>query len=393
MRLFDIGEFGLIARIARRLPTPGEGVVVGIGDDTAALRVSGDRLLLATCDIQLEGHHFLRDKIAPQQLGRKALAINLSDIASMGGRPRYALVSLGLPKDLAVAWVDALYDGLQEEAARFSTSIVGGNITGSPLILVDITLLGEVEEERLLRRSGARVGDRLLVTGTLGASGAGLAWLVARGEGAGEQGSRGAGERRGRGAGEQRSRGAGERRGRGAGEQGSRGAGERRGRGAGEQGSRGAEHLGTEVDEVLAAHFTPTPRVPEGQAIGATRAATAMIDLSDGLASDVGHICELSRVGVLVEAARLPISPATRAVAEALGRAPVAFALFGGEDYELLLTAPAERIGELIAAVGQTGTPLTDIGEIVPAAAGRTLLLADGRTIPLEPGGWDHFRR
>jgi thiamine-monophosphate kinase len=369
MRLSDIGEFGLIARIARRLPAPGEGVVVGIGDDTAALRVSGDRLLLATCDIQLEGHHFLRDKIAPQQLGRKALAINLSDIASMGGRPRYALVSLGLPKDLAVAWVDALYDGLQEEAARFGTSIVGGNITGSPLILVDITLFGEVEEDRLLRRSGARVGDRLLVTGTLGDSGAGLAWLLAGDEGAEEQGSRGAGERRGGGAGEQ-------------------GSG-----GAGERGSRGAEHLGTEVDEVLAAHFTPTPRVPEGRAIGATGAATAMIDLSDGLASDVGHICELSRVGVRVEAARLPIAPATRAVAEALGRDPTAFALFGGEDYELLLTAPAERVGELVAAVGQTGTPLTDIGEIVPAAAGRTVLLADGRTIPLEPGGWDHFRR
>jgi thiamine-monophosphate kinase len=335
-RLSDIGEFGLIGRIAQRLPAPGAEVVVGIGDDTAALRVSGDRLLLATCDIQLEGHHFLRDKIAPQQLGRKALAINLSDIASMGGRPRYALVSLGLPKDLAVAWVDALYDGLQEEAARFSTSIVGGNITGSPLILVDITLFGEVEGDRLLRRSGARVGDRLLVTGTLGASGAGLAWLL-----------------------------------------------------------EGDEVRGTrdEVTEVLAAHFTPTPRVPEGRAIGATGAATAMIDLSDGLASDVAHICELSNVGVRVEAARLPISLATRAIAAALGRDPTAFALFGGEDYELLLTAPAERVGELVAAVGQTGTPLMDIGAIVPSAAGRTLLLDDGRTIPLEPGGWDHFRR
>jgi len=342
-RLSDIGEFGLIDRIARRLPAPGAEVMVGIGDDTAAIRVSGDRLLLATCDIQLEGHHFLRDKIAPQQLGRKALAINLSDIASMGGRPRYALVSLGLPKDLAVAWVDALYDGLQEEAARFSTSIVGGNITGSPLILVDVTLFGEVEEDRLLRRSGARVGDRLLVTGTLGASGAGLAWLNPSpsppriGEGLGER-------------------------------------------------------LADEVAQVLAAHLTPTPRVLEGRAIGATHAATAMIDLSDGLASDVGHICELSNVGVRVEAARLPIAPATRAVAAALGRDPVAFALFGGEDYELLLTAPAERVGELVAAVGQTGTPLTDIGAIIPAAAGRTLLLADGRTIPLEPGGWDHLR-
>jgi thiamine-monophosphate kinase len=348
-RLSDIGEFGLIDRIARRLPAPGAEVVVGIGDDTAALRVSGDRLLLATCDIQLEGHHFLRDKIAPQQLGRKALAINLSDIASMGGRPRYALVSLGLPKDLAVSWVDALYDGLQEEAARFGTSIVGGNITGSPLILVDITLLGEVEEDRLLRRSGARVGDRLLVTGTLGASGAGLAWLVAREEG------RGTGD-------------------------------EKRGTRNEERGMR------DEVGEVLAAHFTPTPRVPEGRAIGATGAATAMIDLSDGLASDVGHICELSNVGVRVEEARLPIALATRVVAEALGRDPTAFALFGGEDYELLLTAPADRVGELVAAVGQTGTPLMDIGAIVPAAAGRTLLLADGRTIPLEPGGWDHFR-
>jgi len=360
-RLSDIGEFGLIDRIARRLPAPGEGVVVGIGDDTAALRLSGDRLLLATCDIQLEGHHFLRDKIAPQQLGRKALAINLSDIASMGGRPRYALVSLGLPKGLAVSWVDALYDGLQEEAARFGTSIVGGNITGSPLILVDVTLLGEVEEARLLRRSGARVGDRLLVTGMLGASGAGLAWLVAGGGGAEEQGGRGAEEKRGG--------------------------------GASHLGTPAPPHLCTEVDEVLAAHLTPTPRVAEGRAIGATHAATAMIDLSDGLASDVGHICELSNVGVRVEAARLPISSATRAVAEALGRDPVAFALFGGEDYELLLTAPAERVGELVAAVGQTGTPLTDIGAIVPAAAGRTLLLTNGRTIPLEPGGWDHFRR
>jgi thiamine-monophosphate kinase len=360
-QLSDIGEFGLIDRIARRLPAPGAEVVVGIGDDTAALRVSGDRLLLATCDIQLEGHHFLRDKIAPQQLGRKALAINLSDIASMGGRPRYALVSLGLPKDLAVSWVDALYDGLQEEAARFGTSIVGGNITGSPLILVDITLLGEVEEDRLLRRSGARVGDRLLVTGTLGASGAGLAWLVARSGGAEGQGSTGAGER------------------------GSKGAGH--------LSTQAPPHLCTEVDEVLAAHLTPTPRVLEGRAIGATGAATAMIDLSDGLASDVGHICELSNVGVRVEEARLPIALATRVVAEALGRDPTAFALFGGEDYELLLTAPADRVGELVAAVSQTGTPLMDIGAIVPAAAGRTLLLADGRTVPLEPGGWDHFRR
>lgn len=341
MRLAEIGEFGLIDRIAGILPAADEDVVIGIGDDTAALRVRGDRLLLVTCDIQLEGRHFLREKIAPRQLGRKALAINLSDIASMGGLPRYALVSLGLPKDLEVAWVDDLYEGLKEEGARFGTCIVGGNITSSSLILVDITLFGEVEEEFLLRRSGAQVGDRLLVTGTLGASATGLAWLL--------QGDKAAGT---------------------------------------------GDVRQEEVAQVVAAHLTPTPRVKEGRAIAAARLATAMIDLSDGLASDVAHICERSDVGVRVEAARLPISPATKVVAQALGRDPISFALFGGEDYELLLTAPPDRAERLASIVWQaTGTPLTDIGEIIPAKEGRTLLLADGRRVPLEPGGWDHFRK
>lgn len=341
MRLVEIGEFGLIDRIASLLPASDKGIVVGIGDDTAALRVRGDRLLLVTCDIQLEGRHFLREKIAPQQLGRKAMAINLSDIASMGGLPRYALVSLGLPKDLEVAWVDGLYEGLKEEGARFGTHIVGGNITSSPLILVDITLFGEVEEEFLLRRSGAQVGDRLLVTGTLGASATGLAWLL--------------------------------------------------------QGDKAIDVDATmqrEVARVVAAHLTPTPRVKEGRAIATTGLATAMIDLSDGLASDVAHICERSNVGVRVEAARLPISPATRSVAQALGQDPLSLALFGGEDYELLLTAPPDRVEGLASTVWQaTGTPLTEIGEIIPAKEGRTLVLADGRRMPLEPGGWDHFRK
>jgi len=344
MHLTEIGEFGLIDRIAGLLPQSDKDVVVGIGDDTAALRVRGDRLLLVTCDIQLEGRHFLRQKITPQQLGRKALAINLSDIASMGGLPRYALISLGLPKDLEVAWVDGLYEGLKEEATRFGVHIVGGNITSSPLILVDITLFGEVEEERLLQRSGARVGDRLLVTGTLGASATGLAWLL-QGNGMAGAGSL-------------------------------------------------AQEIAEEVAQVVAAHLTPTPRVMEGRAIAATGLATAMIDLSDGLASDVAHICERSKVGVRVEAGRLPISPATRVVAQALGRDPISFALFGGEDYELLFTVPPDRVEELMTIVGQAiGIPLTEIGEIVPAAEGRTLVLADGGKVSLEPGGWDHFRK
>jgi thiamine-monophosphate kinase len=153
MRISDMGEFGLIHRISQMLP-PGEpDVVVGIGDDVAVLRASSERLLLATCDIQLEGAHFLRDRTTPYQLGRKALAINLSDIAAMGGRPKYALISLGLPPDTTVAYVDELYAGLRAEAEEASVTIVGGNMSRSPLgMVVDIFLLGEVASEHLMLR-------------------------------------------------------------------------------------------------------------------------------------------------------------------------------------------------------------------------------------------------
>jgi thiamine-monophosphate kinase len=335
VRISDIGEFGLIERIRRGLPRPGADVVVGLGDDVAVLRTGGEQWLLATCDSQVEGSHFLRDKITPYQLGRRAVAINLSDVAAKGGSPCHLLVSLSLPQDTAVEWVDELYRGLQDEASRFGVEIVGGNLTRSPLVLmVDVFLLGQVEPDHLLLRSGARPGDQVLVTGTLGDAAAGLALLL---------------------------------------------------------------DPSLTVDEdharrVTAAHLTPSPRVREGQAIARLRAATAMMDISDGLASDVGHLCDESGVGVRLWAARLPISPAARAVAQAAGRAPCHLALFGGEDYELLLTAPPEQVEALAAAVRQaTETPLTVVGEIVPAAEGRVVILPEGRAVPLEAGGWDHF--
>jgi thiamine-monophosphate kinase len=178
-RIDELGEFGLIDRIHRALPKPGQDVLVGIGDDVAAFRPEAGRVWLATCDVQVEGAHFLREAMDPKDLGHKALAINLSDIASAGGRPRFALISLGLPKDLPVKYVDDLYKGLRAEAQEFGVDIIGGNISGSRLgFFIDIFLLGDILQENLLVRSGAKVGDQILVTGSLGDAAAGVAMLL-----------------------------------------------------------------------------------------------------------------------------------------------------------------------------------------------------------------------
>ncbi len=335
MRISDLGEFPLIDRVGRIVGLQRPDVVVGIGDDVAVLEDRGDELLLATVDSQVEGVHFLPDRITPYQLGRRALAINLSDIAAMGGRAEYALVSLALPADTEVAWVEALYRGLCEEGERFGVVVVGGNIARSPGgAFVDVCVLGRVHRRHLLLRSGARPGDRVLVTGHLGGSAAGLHLLL----------------------------------------------------------DPDLAVASSDREALLARHLTPTPRLPEAAIIARSGAATAMIDVSDGLSSDVGHICEQSRVGVRLWADRLPIAPATRRVAELLGRAPWRLALEGGEDYELCFTAPPEAAARLAATVRrETGTPVAVVGEVLPAEEGRWLVLEDGRKRPLEARGWEHF--
>jgi thiamine-monophosphate kinase len=333
MRIADIGEFGLIERIARVVGAAPEGVVAGIGDDTAIIDTGGARLLLATIDIQVEGRHFLRGRTTPYQLGRRTAAINLSDIGAMGGEPRWALVSLALPQDLDVAWVDELYRGLRDELGRFGAAVIGGNLSGGGEIVLDLALLGEVERGRVLRRAGACPGDAVLVTGDLGASAAGRYALDA-----------------------------------------------------------GLEAADPSVAACIARHLTPAPRVKEGRTIAAHGLATAMLDLSDGLASDLGHLCDVSGVGVEIDRARLPIAAHTRTVAARLDRDLLHLALAGGEDYELLFTAPPEAVDHLIAAVADsTGTSVTVIGRIITADTGRWLVDAS-RRLPLRAAGWDHFR-
>jgi thiamine-monophosphate kinase len=320
-RVGDLGEFPLLARLRRRLGS------AYLGDDAAVLPPPGDRAVLATVDAQVDGVHFLRDLMTPEQVGRRALAVNVSDIAAMGGRPAYALVSLLLPGAVEVAWLERMYDGLLAEADRWGLVVAGGNISSTPgPLVIDVTVLGEVEPARALRRSGARPGDLLLVTGDLGRAAAGLRLL------------------------------------------------------------RAGEAAGPLVD----AYCTPTPRVREGQALAATGRVRAALDLSDGLGSDVYRLAEESAVGALIDAARLPVSGAVREAAARLGEDPLDLALYGGEDYELLLAAAPADLAVLTEALTAIGTTLTAIGVVRPAADGVMVRTPDGAERPLA-GGWDHF--
>ena len=338
---FAGGELGLIRRIAGLVGGPGPGVLRGIGDDTAVLEFAGGRLL-ATVDMLVEGVHFDLSFITPWQLGRKALAVNLSDIAAMGGEPLFALVSLGLSGQVDEDFVEELYRGMVAMAETCGVGIVGGDTVRSPGgLIVDVAVLGRVAAP--LTRSGARPGDLVAVTGHLGASAAGLHWLLRQKERRPEAFVGAAGE-------------------------------------------DGA------VRSVVRAHLEPVPRLREAAELTATGLVTAMIDISDGLASEANHIARESGVGMVIYAEAIPVASATREVARLLGADPLAWALAGGEDYELLLTCAPGSEERLRKAVAATGTPLTFIGEVVPAERGVTLVGGGGTVRALEPAGYDHLR-
>ena len=327
----DIGEFALIDRIHRRFERAGTGVVFGIGDDTAVLRPSPGRVILATTDAAVEGVHFRLSSTTPELLGQRVLAVNLSDIAAMGGEPRWALLTLSLPPSTPVTTVERLADGIAIAADRYSTVVVGGNLARSPdRLIVDITLLGEADPENVLYRHGAHPGDRILVTGTLGDSAAGLALL--HGE---------------------------------------------------------LSTVPADADYLAGRHRLPIPRIEAGRAIAVSRLATAMIDLSDGLASDLGHLSRASRVGATIQADSVPLSPELRRLAAASGRDPLDWALRGGEDYELLLTVPPVSRRTLIDLVEGLGVRLTDIGEVVSGS--ELILVARDRREELGDVSWHHF--
>jgi thiamine-monophosphate kinase len=332
--LHGLGEFGLIARLRQRLSVRGAEIAQSIGDDCAALLTSGDKRLLVTTDMLLENVHFRLDFGTARQLGWKTLAVNVSDIAAMGGTPTAAVVGVGLTDALTVEFVDELYAGIEECAERFGVSIVGGDTVKSPTaLMLTVTLLGEVEPEHLILRSGAQPGDALLVTGSIGDASAGLELML-----------------------------------------------------------HPAVNVPTETRiKLITAHGVPQPRVAEMRAAVVTGAVHAAIDLSDGLSGDLRHIAEESHVGAEIIADALPVSAECHAAAAALNRRPLEFALSGGEDYEILMAVAAEKKDAVIQAIQQaTGTPVTCIGHITDKVGELLLRDAQGRTTALGKG-YEHF--
>ncbi len=371
MLLSSLGEKGLIERLRQQLAQGGSraGVVVDIGDDAAAFQLPGaEKLTLFTCDMLVEGIHFRREWTPPEKLGWKALAVNVSDIAAMGGRPTFALVSIALPGNTPVDFVDQIYSGLLKCAQEYGVVIAGGDTVGSQQgIVIDVSLLGEVDKERVVRRRGAQPGDVIAVTGPLGAAAAGLQILA-------RQGASNIGARPGP-------------------DFPPPVMGEGQGGGATDlnppQGGRRGLRASSPLDELTARLLEPKPRLAEGQALAATGLVTAMMDLSDGLGDDLPRLCQESKVGAKIFSEKIPIHPALAAACEQLNFNPFDLALRGGEDYELLFTCAPARLAAITAALEKLCAPVV-IGEILPSASGLQVVRPDGSTSPL-PEGFKHF--
>ena len=322
------GELALL----RTIRTRAAGAVtsrmrLGIGDDCALLRPKPGEELAVTTDLSIEGRHFRLDWHPAQSVGHRALARGLSDLAAMGARPVAAFLSLGLPRELTIAdrktraWVERFLDGLLALAAEHRVPLAGGDLAESPLAIADIVLTGAVPQGTALLRSGARPGDRIYVTGSLGGAAAELAAL-----------------------------------------------------------SKTPKSFAKATTPIpTSPHLYPQPRIAQGLWLRKRGTVTAAMDLSDGLSTDLDHLCEESGVAAEVDAALLPIDPG----------ATLAMALTGGEDYELLFTAPESA--RLPRHIG--GVAITAIGHIVPAKPRRprVSLLSDGKLQPLQPQGWEHF--
>jgi thiamine-monophosphate kinase len=326
--LAQLGEFGLIERI--RLRCPGSpGLRLGIGDDCAALELPPGRLLLTSTDLLIEEVHFRRDWTDLFRLGRKAVSVNVSDIAAMGGDPHYLYLGLGLPPDLPLSDIDAFVDGFLQAAAGYGAVLAGGDTCRSPgPLFISVTVEGSVPPTELVRRQGARPGDLLYVTGALGDSALALALLQS----------------------------------------------------------------GEEVEENLAKrHHDPQARSTVGRRLAKDGLATAMLDLSDGLLADLGHLLAASQVGARLQREAIPLSDAARRLLAAQPRWQE-LALAGGEDYELLFTARPEKEQEVAALAAELGLPLTAIGRITGAEEGLTILDRQGRQLEQSTSGFDHFR-
>ena len=329
MKLGELGEFGLIDTIRAQVGAA-PGVHRGIGDDAAELELPPGHRLLTSTDLLLEAVHFDFKWISPYDLGRKAVAVNLSDIAAMGGTPRFLYIGLACPGEVEVARLEGFVAGVLDEAGAYGVTLAGGDTCRSPgSWIVSVTIEGTVPAGESVGRAGAGPGDVILVSGTLGDSALALSFWQ-RGE--------------------------------------------------------------IPAPCLAERHCRPTPRLALGRGLAEARLATAMIDLSDGLAADLQHILQASGVGAEVRAATLPLSPAFQG--HLVDRPELLdLALGGGEDYELLCTVPAGRVAAAQALGARLGVPLTQVGTITAPGTGLLLRGDDGRQRPLRVRGYDHFCR
>ncbi|HEY3138089.1 MAG TPA: thiamine-phosphate kinase [Blastocatellia bacterium] len=328
-------ESEIIAQLRKRARV-GRQVLVGIGDDAAVINGAGGKDLIACCDLLTEGIHFQAEWMPARLLGRKALAVNLSDVAAMGGVPRFAMISVAIPRKYSSEFIDELFGGVFELAEASGVSIIGGDTSGSrDSLFVDVSVLGECESGRAVTRGGAKPGDAIYVTGSLGASALGLFLLE-----------------------------------------------------SGFNLNKSEDPSSANTQAVLK-HLCPNPQLKLGRAIGDEGVATAMIDISDGLSTDLGHICDESGCGAIILAGAIPIAECVKSLtSESEDIDPLALALHGGEEYELLFTARPEnqrRIEDLSVACE---VAVTSIGNILP---GRGLQMErDSRLEPLPSLGYEH---
>jgi thiamine-monophosphate kinase len=343
----DCSERELVARIRRHLPPAPDWLLVGIGDDAAVVEPARNRVEVLSVDALIEGVHFDRAFAPPDAIGHRALAVNLSDLAAMGAAPRLALLSMALPAALPLADFDAVAAGFAALAARHQLHVAGGNLTRSPgPLMIDVTVLGTVKRRQALTRSGARPGDDLYVSGTIGAAAAGLRMLQ-----------------------------------------------------EGLTRSTTEDTVDTEVqtgqvERCVERYLRPEPRVRLGVMLSRTRAASACMDLSDGLADAVQQMAEASHVGMTIDAASLPVEAGARAFFDARGMDAVTEAMTAGDDYELLLAVRPRAQRRLTAASRHGGVALTRVGRCTENPAVTLHRVVSGCAAdpaPL-PQGYSHFR-
>jgi thiamine-monophosphate kinase len=346
-----MNEFDFIKRIRRLASERGgaSGLVRGIGDDAAVLKSFAGSDVVVSTDLLVEDVDFQRHTTQPDLLGHKALAVSLSDIAAMGARPRWALLSIGVPEDIwNSGFMDGFYSGFFKLAKRYDVGLIGGDVsrTGDKIV-IDSIVLGETAKAGALFRSGAEPGDQIFVTGFLGDAAAGLR-LIERGAQLHQRATTDP-----------------------------------------SSSDSAFERDPHSLDYLLLRQLQPEPRVGWGLLLGDQQLATAMIDISDGLSSDLNHLCTESEVGAVIDAAAIPINPL---VTELTGRRaldPLMLALHGGEDFELLFTVNSTNVNKIPRRVD--GVPVTRIGAIEAASNG-VRVLEGTRTWTLEPGGWQHFK-